>query len=200
MPVVSVAQFDGWILFIIVSHVSVCLQVDTLRFDCRRLQSPTHPNSPHPTGGSGNDWTGVELGIHSPIILCELQHCKRVVQTTGMDYIFGEYSQLEGSGPCVGSAAPEVHKHSRPSVPVPSGGHAVTLKDMLAKNDVFALGYAMFAALLGDTAMAASFPDVTTAAFREWDLPELPAHLSRGTKTLLTRMVACDPARRPSIR
>lgn len=175
------------------------LQLHSLRFDCRRFQSAVLPPLPVSTESVG-EWSGVEVGIHSPIILCDLHHCKRVVQTSGLDYIFGEYVQLDGCGPSMGSTAPEIHKHSRPSVPVPSGGHAITLKDMLAKNDVFALGYCMYNALLGDSAMAAGFPDVSAAAFREWDLPELPAHISKPTKALLVRMVACDPTRRPTLR
>ena len=142
----------------------------------------------------------MELGIHAPIILTELQHCKRILQSTGADYIFGECGQLEGAGPCAGSTAPEIHRHSRPSVPVPSGGYAVTLRDLTAKNDVFGLGYAMYCALLGDDGPRA-FPDVAApAGFRDWDLPDLPGYLTKGTKTLLIRMVACDPAKRPSLR
>ena len=145
-------------------------------------------------------WSGVELAIHSPLVITELQHCRRVEQAgTHADYIFGEYVQLDGAGPHAGSTAPEVHRHSRPSVPVPSGGHAITLRELLHKNDVFGLGYCMYNALLGDEVMTSRFPDVTSAAYRDWDLPELPAHLSKSTKQLLARMVAAEPAKRPSL-
>lgn len=135
------------------------------------------------------------------MVLTDLQYSKRIIQSSGADYIFGEYSQLEGAGPHPASSAPEIHKHSRPSVPVPSGGHAVTLREMLDKNDVFALGHALYSALLGEAEMRVKFPDVASSStYREWDLPELPAHLSRHTKTFLSRLVCADPARRPSLK
>lgn len=77
---------------------------------------------------------------------------------------------------------------------------ALTLREVLEKNDVFGLGYTLMHCLLGEKVMSSHFPDVTAAVYREWDLPELPAHISKGTKALLTRMVSCDPTRRPSIK
>ena len=151
------------------------------------------------------EWSGVEVGVHCPVVLCEVQHARRIVQPNGTDYIFGEYTQLLGGGSELGCTSPEVYRHARSSVPIPSGGHAVTLRDMLEKNDVFALGYALYASLLPPADMA-RFPEVNGAAvlagtpYREWDLPELPAWLSRPVKSFLQRMVACDPARRPSLR
>ncbi len=73
----------------------------------------------------------------------------------------------------------------------------MTLREMLQKNDVFALGHAMYTALLGGSSR---FPDHAQSSYREWDLPELPSHLSKGTKALLNRMVVCDPAKRPTLR
>ncbi len=89
-------------------------------------------------------------------------------------------------------------RHARTSTPVPSGGHALTLRDLLAKNDVFALGHALYSCLLEPSDMA-RFPDLNNP-YREWDIPELPSWISRGAKQFMQRLVACDPARRPSVR
>jgi hypothetical protein len=183
-------------------------------FDCRRFQAPDSPSvleaalatvGPSAVEPSLSEWCGVEVGVHCPLVVCELQHARRLVQSTGADYIFGEHTQLLGGGPDPGSTAPEVYRHCRPSAPVPSGGHAVTLRDMLEKNDVFALGHAMYTMLLAPGDMA-RFPDVSGATLapgatvREWDLPDLPASLSKPVKSFLQRLVAWDPSRRPSLR
>ncbi len=199
--------------WLIATHL---FQVNTIMFDCRRFQAPDAPSalegSLTSSGVHGDaiadpklcEWSGVEVGVHCPVILCELQHARRIVQSNGADYIFGEHTQLLGGGLDVGCTSPEVFRHARSSVPVPSGGHAVTLRDMLEKNDVFALGYALYSSLLS-TAEMVRFPDINAAAtsgtaFRDWDLPELPAWLSRPVKSYLQRLVTCDPSRRPSLR
>jgi hypothetical protein len=186
-------------------------------FDCRRYQAPDAPSALEAAlataGAAGpaavdpnlSEWCGVEVGVHCPVMVCELQHARRIVQSTGTDYIFGEHTQLLGGGPDPGSTAPEVYRHARPSAPVPSGGHAVTLRDMLVKNDVFALGYTMYNMLLAPEDMA-RFPDVSGSSLppgstvRDWDLPELPGTVSRPLKAFLQRLVAWDPARRPTLR
>jgi hypothetical protein len=94
-------------------------QVNTILFDCRRFQAPDAVSaleaavaasgpSPLPCDPKLSEWSGVEAGVHCPVVLAEPQHARRIVQAAGTDYIFGEHTQLLGGGSEPGATAPEV--------------------------------------------------------------------------------------------